>query len=493
MFVPMKSICKILQAVSRALRGRSTLVRSLPVFLLMAGAVACTRDEVAESGGEGPITFHLKIATADLAPDSRANDINVMTNELMKSWLVIMAKKVDDGSGSTVLKIEAVVENNSIDGEVDEDNVLTFTGDAGERTFFSFANLSRAEILTRFQSAGYGGTNFAVGDVLPALSALNEISYPVSNTGLEPAQTATQPGFSIPMTGVQTDVMVDNNSTETVYVYRVLSRLRFHFTNKCGRDVTIKKITMGDITYDNTAEAPSEIYFFPQRTETGEILARFPAHHAGGNYVFYDQTGEGASPLVLADDASHDFEYYISPSVSLTHDTRHFPIWVEIEGIPGMNPTRYAVTSLDNIRRNAIVTLPITLTGYDMELRAYHYAPIGGYPEVSITKKNDTEFYCTFTGSGDFAMRPFIYKYEDYNKPEKWFDINDERFVKSKTLTVDDPKGIFAVDPHFNGGTEIFGTLNGTKGSAIVKLTAELIISESVTQTYTRVFYVIHE
>ena len=65
--------------------------------------------------------------------------------------------------------------------------------------------------------------------------------------------------------------------------------------------------------------------------------------------------------------------------------------------------------------------------------------------------------------------------------------------MKSKTLTVDDPKGIFAVDPHFNGGTEIFGTLNGTKGSAIVKLTAELIISESVTQTYTRVFYVIHE
>lgn len=493
MFVPMKSICKILQAGSRSLRGRSTLVRSLPVFLLMAGAVACTRDEVAESGGEGPITFHLKIATADLAPDSRANDINVMTNELMKSWLVIMAKEVDDGSGSTVLQIEAVVENNSINPEVDEDNVLTFTGDAGKRTFFSFANLSRAEILQRFREGTKYSGNFAEGDVLPALSALNEITYPVSNTGLEPAQTATQPDFSIPMTGVQTDVMVDNNSTETVYVYRVLSRLRFHFTNKCGRDVTIKKITMGDITYDNTAEAPSEIYFFPQRTETGEIQASFPDHHVGGNYVFYDQTGAGASPLVLANEASHDFEYYISPSVSLTHDTRHFPIWVEIEGIPGMNPTRYAVTSLDNIRRNAIVTLPITLTGYDMELRAYHYAPIGGYPEVSITKKNDTEFYCTFTGSGDFAMRPFIYKYEDYNKPEKWFDINDERFVKSKTLTIDDPKGIFAVDPHFNGGTEIFGTLNGTKGSAIVKLTAELIISEGVTQTYTRVFYVIHE
>lgn len=493
MFVPMKSICKILQAWGRSLQGRSTLVRNLPVFLLMAGAVACTRDEVAESGGEGPITFHLKIATADLAPDSRANDINVMTNELMKSWLVIMAKEVDDGSGSTVLQIEAVVENNSINPEVDEDNVLTFTGDAGKRTFFSFANLSRAEILQRFREGTKYSGNFAVGDVLPALSALNEITYPVSNTGLEPAKTATQPGFSIPMTGVQTDVMVDNNSTETVYVYRVLSRLRFHFTNKCGRDVTIKKITMGDITYDNKADARSEIYFFPQRTETGEIQASFPDHHAGGDYVFYDQTGAGASPLVLANDASHDFEYYISPSVSLTHDTRHFPIWVEIEGIPGMNPTRYAVTSLDNIRRNSIVTLPITLTGYDMELRAYHYAPIGGYPEVSITKKNDTEFYCTFTGSGDFAMRPFIYKYEDYNKPEKWFDINDERFVKSRTLTVDDPKGIFAVDPHFNGGTEIFGTLNGTKGSAIVKLTAELIISEGVTQTYTRVFYVIHE
>lgn len=493
MSVPMKSICKILQAARRVLRGRSSLAWSLSVLLLMAGGTACTREELAESGGEGAVTFRLKIATADLAPDSRANDINVVTNELMKSWLVIMAKEEDDGSGSPVLKIEAVEEQNSLSPEIDQDNVLTFTGDAGKRTFFSFANLSRAEVLSRFQNAGYAETDFVTGGVLPALSDLNEISYPVANTGRQPAQTALLPGFSIPMTGVQTDVMVDNNSTETVYVYRVLSRLRFHFTNKCGRDVTIKKITMGDITYDNKADAPSEIYFFPQRTETGEIQASFPAHHVGGNYVFYDQTGEGASPLGLAKDTSHDFEYYISPSVSLTHDTRHFPIWVEIEGIPGMNPTRYAVTSLDNIRRNAIVTLPITLTGYDMELRAYHYAPIGGYPEVSITKKNDTEFYCTFTGSGDFAMRPFIYKYEDYNKPENWFDINDERFVKSRTLTVDDPKGIFAVDPHFNGGTEIFGTLNGTKGSAIVKLTAELIISEGVTQTYTRVFYVIHE
>lgn len=493
MSVPMKSICKILQVWGRALRSRSSLAWSLPVLLLMAGGTACTREELAESGGEGAVTFHLKIATADLAPDSRANDINVVTNELMKSWLVIMAKEEDDGSGSPVLKIEAVEEQNSLSPEIDQDNVLTFTGDAGKRTFFSFANLSRAEVLSRFQNAGYAETDFVTGGVLPALSDLNEISYPVSNTGLEPAQTATQSGFSIPMTGVQTDVMVDDNSTVTVYVYRMLSRLRFHFTNKCGKEIKIKKITMGDITYDNTAEAPSDIYFFPPRNATGEIQTRFPTNHRGGDYTFYDASGAGVAPLTLADGASHNFEYYISPSVSLTHDTRHFPIWVDVEGISGMNPTRFAVTSLDNIRRNAIVTLPITLTGYDMELRAYHYAPIGGYPEVSVTKKNDTEFYCTFTGIGDFALRPFIYKYEDYNNPENWFDINDSRFVKSKSLTIDDPDGIFAVDPHFNGGTEIFGTLNGTTGTAVVKLTAELIISESVTQTYTRVFYVIHE
>lgn len=493
MSVPMKSICKILQAARRVLRGRSSLAWSLPVLLLMAGGTACTREELAENGSEGPVTFRLKIATADLAPDSRANDINVVTNELMKSWLVIMAKEENDGSGSPVLKIEEVVEQTSLSPEIEQDNVLTFTGDAGKRTFFSFANLSRAEVLSRFQSAGYTGADFVTGGVLPALSALNDISYPVANTGRQPAETALLSDFSIPMTGLQTDVMVDDNSTVTVYVYRMLSRLRFHFTNKCGKEIKIKKITMGDITYDNMAEAPSEIYFFPPRNATGEIYARFPdGKHQRGNYVFYDQSGAGDTPLTLADRASHDFEYYINPSAS-THETGHFPIWVEVEGISGMQPTRFAVTSLENIRRNAIVTLPITLTGYDMELRAYHYAPIGGYPEVSVTKKNDTEFYCTFTGIGDFALRPFIYKYEDYSKPENWFDINDSRFVKSKSLTIDDPDGIFAVDPHFNGGTEIFGTLNGTKGTAMVKLTAELIISESVTQTYTRVFYVIHE
>lgn len=471
--------------------------------LLMAAFTACTQEESLDDGGSGKIRYTLRIATPDLETealdhDSRANAVNAKPNELMKSWLVIVERegyledvhewKIKDGE----------------DGEEEErerDNVATFTAEKGPRNFYSFANIDESEVLALFQEAGYKYTDFVVDPDQPKeltpMDALKKLSYPVSHTGSKPST------ILIPMTGVLENEEVDNNSTITLYVYRMLNRLRFRITNKSGNKVTIKKITMGDITQDNTTEKPSHIFFFPPQMRTAEITTAFPeGKHEVGDFVFYDnQTATDEEKVLMTlekeDTEAHDYECYFSPSVASVHPTKHFPIRVEMEvendkGEVITKETRFAVTSLNDIRRNSLVTIPITLTGYNMKLNAYHYAPIGSYPAVRITERNDTEFNCEFTGIGDFALRPYIFAYEDEKNPENWFELNDTRHILTKELKVDDPQKIFSVEPDFDAGSDIVGTFSTNKGTATVRLTVQIQGEGGVAQTFVRTFYVIH-
>lgn len=461
--------------------------------LLMAAFTACTQEESLDNGGSGKIRYTLRIATPDLETedldhDSRANAVNAKPNELMKSWLVIVEREG---------YLEVIHPSGEFTEELERDNVATFTAEKGPRNFYSFANIDESEVLALFREAGYEYTDFVVDPEqpkeLPAIDALKKLSYPVSHTGSKPST------ILIPMTGVLENQEVDNNSTITLYVYRMLNRLRFRITNKSGNKVTIKKITMGDITQDNTAEKPSHIFFFPPQMRTAEITTAFPeGKHEVDSFIFFKaETPSSGIVLEKNDKEPHDFEYYFSPSVASVHPTKHFPIRVEMEvendeGEVITKETRFAVTSLNDIRRNSLVTIPITLTGYNMKLNAYHYAPIGSYPAVRITEKNDTEFNCEFTGIGDFALRPYIFAYEDEGKPENWFELNDTRHILTKELKVDDPKNIFSVEPDFDAGSDIIGTFSTNTGTATVRLTVQIQGEGGVAQTFVRTFYVIH-
>lgn len=457
------------------------------LLLTAAGFAACTHDEL-DDGGMGTKCFRIEMATAEMTPESRAGSGgNLAANELIKDWFVLMVK--DN-------RIEGIFRgNNGESNEKDTANVVTFSGTAGSRDFHCFANIAESEVVEMYQKAGFfpTGTQFNTGDVLPAVDELKKIGFPVQHTGIVPGSTGSD--FRIPMSNIEEGVYVDENTTVKLYIYRVLSKVRFQFTNNCGVELTLKKITLGDVSSNDSASTgkPSQIYFFPPRNAQGAIETSFPKDASGNDIHRIENHEFFSGEEKLAVGATVQKEYYLSPSISNNHPTYHFPLWVEIEGVTGMETQRFALTSLTSIRRNSIITLPIYLTGYDMELKAFHYAPIGGYPAVSVTKKNDTEFYCTFAGSGEFALRPFVYAYADKDDQTKWIDINNTNVITSKSLAVEDPDGILNVVPKFNGGSEIVGSLNGRPGTATVKLTIDIKVSESLTQTYTRIFYVIHE
>lgn len=459
----------------------------LALIVMTASFVACSQEENLGETSPGQVRFHIQLATAGLTPDSRGNDVNANDNEYMANWFVIMT----DESG----KIEGIYERGSnASPQVERERIATFSGEAGKRNFHCFANLTKADVLALYQTLNAGLT-FADGETLPTIENLNTLSYAVSQTGTVPSPLLAD--WKIPMTGIQTGVDVDNNSTVTLYVYRMLTKLRFTVTNKCNSTLNIKKITMGDITLDDDKphSKPSEIYFFPPRDALGVIKTRFPdGKHQAGKVTFY----ENATGDALAKDASKTYEYYISPSVSDIHPSQHFPITIEVDGIPGMNTTRFALTSLDNIRRNSIVNIPITLTGYDMDLEAALYAPIGGYPDVAIVENKGEEYYCKFQGTGEISLRTHLYAYEDHSKPENWFDLFDPSRVDQSSiqLTYEDPEGIFSVTPHFNGnGSEIAASLIGTTkpGTATVKLNFHIKLTGDVVQTYSRIFYIIQQ
>lgn len=468
-----------------ARRSRRLLLFPLLFLLFAAGFSACSDDAPQEADTPtSPHQFRIEIASADMFPTNRAGTaVDVEANELIKQWMVIMVKEG---------KIEKIFRGQP-GSEQDKVNVATFTGAAGPRDFHCFANVSENEVVKMYRSAGYAGTTFTEGASVPGSEALKRIGFPVSHTGMIPGKTSAD--FSIPMSNMEEQVYVDANTTVRLYVYRILSKVRFQLMNNSGTTLRLKGIEMGDITADNADGAPSQVCFFPPRNEQGAIATIFPKdengndiHQSHSRFSFFSSSaGEE-----LAAGATLTKEYYISPSVS-QHPTQHFPLWVEIDGVAGMQTERFALTSLSSIRRNSIVTLPIILTGYDMTLQAFHYAPIGGYPAVKVERKDDGEFYCIFSGSGDFALRPSVYAYADRLSPSKWIDINQTSIVTDKTLTVDDPQHIFDVLPRFNGGAEIVGTLGNTTGTATVKLSLQIKVSEALTQTFTRIFYVIHK
>ena len=161
-----------------------------------------------------------------------------------------------------------------------------------------------------------------------------------------------------------------------------------------------------------------------------------------------------------------------------------------------VNDERKALIQLPRIPRNTVAYVKINLTDYVLKLKAFTYAPIGGYPPF-VVKQND-DFYVTFTRPGDFELRPSLYKYVDSAHPENWIDLNDKKQVADAHIDVADPNGILGVKPTLDPVTgEIIGSIakaaDGTakKGTATIRLTINIVIAAGVIQPYTRTIYVV--
>lgn len=434
--------------------------------------------------------------------------------DLIRNAYVVMCKN------GTVEHIYHVINEDGNDFE--RHQVASISTETGEYTFYSFANLK----FTPFEEGGqvksleiHGVNNmynnkpmlsvtFKVGDVLPKFKFFGKEYGNVDNMVVSCEYNGfdlvnSNSGRGIPMSNKETHT-IDNNMTLVLSLYRLLAKMQMTFNNKTAKPIRILKIETADIT-DNTGmvlTSPSCTYLFPPMDSNGLVTTNFNriSSHRVGPCVHYDKEKTPDQSQEIAANGTFTFpDFYINDSEA-TNAMKSFPLTIlmqrkNAEG-QWVKDERKALIQLPRIPRNTVAYVKINLTDYVLKLKAFTYAPIGGYPPF-VVKQND-DFYVTFTRPGDFELRPSLYKYVDSANPEKWIDLNDKTQVADAHIDVADPNGILDVKPTLDPVTgEIIGSIakaaDGTakKGTATIRLTINIVIAAGVIQPYTRTIYVV--
>lgn len=515
------------------------MTRYIPllIFSLFSFLCSCTSD-IDQTGTEKQrVTLTLSLGcrdmvTADIlqpqADDTPAAVAEVRDNttkgdnttqngtgtDLIRDAYVVMCKD---------RKVEHIYHvKNDDNTDFERHQVASISTETGEYTFYSFANLQFDEKVVggQVKSLEIHGVNkmygdkpmlsvtFKVGEALPKFqfngTEYGKVDNMVVSCEYNKFNLVTgNSGRGIPMSNKETHI-IDNNMTLVLSLYRLLAKMQMTFNNKTAQPIRILKITTGDIT-KNTGETltrPSCTYLFPPLDGNGLVTTDFKriTSHEVDSLAHYDESANPDKSQVIAANGTHIFpDFYINDSEA-TNAMKSFPLTILMQrkNAAGqwVKDERKALIQLPRIPRNTVAYVKINLTDYVLKLKAFTYAPIGGYPPF-VVKQND-DFYVTFTRPGDFELRPSLYKYVDSAHPEKWIDLNDKKQVADAHIDVADPNGILGVKPTLDPVTgEIIGSIakaaDGTakKGTATIRLTINIVNAKNVIQPYTRTIYVV--
>ena len=402
--------------------------------------------------------------------------------------------------------------------------VASISTETGEYTFYSFANLKFTSIEEggQVKSLEIHGVNkmynnepmlsvtFEVGKALPKFQfngkeygKVDSMVVSCEYNGFDLVKSNS--GRGIPMSNKETHT-IDNNMTLVLSLYRLLAKMQMTFNNKTAKPIRILKITTDSITKNTgmVITRPSCTYLFPPLDGKGLVTTDFEriTSHKVDTCEHYNKSATPDECQVIAVNRTHTFpDFYINDSEA-TNAMKSFPLTIlmQRQNAAGdwVNDERKALIQLPRIPRNTVAYVKINLTDYVLKLKAFTYAPIGGYPPFVVTQNDD--FYVTFTRPGDFELRPSLYKYVDSAHPENWIDLNDKTQVADAHIDVADPNDILGVKPTLDPVTgEIIGSIkkaaNGTakKGTATIRLTINIVNAVGVIQPYTRTIYVVVE
>lgn len=513
------------------------MTRYIPLFIfsLFSFLCSCTSD-IDQTGTEKQrVTLTLSLGCRDMvtadflqpqADDTPAAVAELRGNaakggtgtgtgtDLIRDAYVVMCKN------GTVEHIYHVKNEDNTDFE--RHQVASISTETGKYTFYSFANLkfTPTEEGGQVKSLEIHGVNemynnkpmlsvtFKVGEPLPKFQFNGNEYGNVDNMVVSCEYNGfdlvtSNSGRGIPMSNKETHT-IDNNMTLVLSLYRLLAKMQMTFNNKTAQPIRVLKITTDDITENTgrTLTQPSCTYLFPQMDNNGLVTTNFEGitSHKVDTCEHYNMSATPEQSQEIAANGTFKFpDFYINDSEA-TNAMKSFPLTIlmqrkNAEG-QWVNDERKALIQLSNIPRNSVAYVKINLTDYVLKLKAFTYAPIGGYPPFVVTQNDD--FYVTFTRPGDFELRPSLYKYVDSANPENWIDLSDKKQVADAHIDVADPNGILDVKPTLDPVTgEIIGRIakaaDGTAkaGTATIRLTINIVNAANVIQPYTRTIYVV--
>lgn len=383
------------------------------VMLLLTFA-ACSPDSDASDPGSitnKTYTLHFNLSPVSGSSASSRAETNTAGSpntweddskeENMKSWTVVFVKS--DGTVAKVVKQPSVAEGKDMEDDV------TVTGlEAGTTyTVYSFANISDTELGTITEgsrSPDFDSKSFAVNG--------NDMDIKANGIPMSNKQEVT----------IGSDGQPD---VKDLYVVRMLSKITLKFRNMTGEDITVKNVSISDIT-SNPATGTENVKLLPAKPVSSTNDAQTPNlvenakrddfTHAIGLTVTkdatdYDTDNSSVSFYVNESRAGNAYPYFVVTLETNVGSQRYF-----------------MYTDWNQIARNDHHVLKLALSDYKLRLKVEDFGSIGSAPSL---KDDGKQLNLIFHDLEEFHIIPSVTKYSDPTGAEvsftdlKWMKLSE--------------------------------------------------------------------
>lgn len=333
-------------------------------------------------------------------------------------------------------KIQDIVQRDFTE-EVEQTS-LKAKAELGNATFYSFANITPAEL----------------GITMTTTPAEIESKYYKVE-----GNTQTLSAKGIPMSNKQTVNITSKKQQVDLEVIRMMAKVELNFTNDTGYNLSIKSVRLTDIT-DNAA---NNVSLLPMKDASGNVV---PNINPSATCKDYTVSIGGTSGTQVKNGGKLQTTFYVNESVA--RNPKYFVLSINTD--KGTVTNRIAMTEWSKIARNDYLVIPVKLVDYRIELEPQVFTAIGVIPELNYDGDRIT---ATFKSYGEFHLKLHVIKRSDNTELSNWT-------FKSITTLEADPAGgegtsIYDEAPYFEKRTKTFeGYISPRKGYAIHEINVEI-------------------
>lgn len=365
------------------------------VMLLLTFAACSPDSDASDPGSITNKTYTLHFNLSPVSGSSASSRAETYTagspntwedgskEENMKSWTVVFVKS-SDGTVAKVVKQPSVAEGK------DKKDDVTVTGlEAGTYSVYSFANISDAELGTITEgspSPDFDSKSFAVNG--------NDMDITANGIPMSNKQEVT----------IKSDGQPDITD---LYVVRMLSKITLKFRNMTGEDITVKNVSISDIT-SNPATGTENVKLLPAKPVSSANVPQVP--NLVENAKRDDFTHTITSGLTIAKNTTDYDSRSVSFYVNESRAGNAYPYFV-VTLVTNVGSQRYFMyTDWNQIARNDHHVLKLALSDYKLRLKVEDFGSIGSAPSL---KDDGKQLNLIFHDLEEFHIIPSVTKYSD--------------------------------------------------------------------------------
>ena len=389
----------------------SIYILSVLALLAIAGCTADT-DNDNDNGDKGKVRVRINISSSGISSASRASgdlswhDEYVEPGEKMKNCFVVI---VQNGKIIDLLKSEEYAK------EQDYVGTLESTLDEGKTTFYSFANISPEELgfnsTVDYYTKLHPNTDFPTDFDSKLYAVAGNVGIAIVKPYGEEASRKDVFPNGIPMSNKQTITIKPTTQLVDLEVIRMVAKMKLKLTNDTPNDITLKSISLTDIT-DNGSTGAENLYLLPGVDNGTAVEPHLSPSATSSKYTvkLWSKVSETEEPWVKipANTATSkkavEMTFYLNESVAKS--PKYFVLNLETDNL-AIN-RRITLAKWDVMSRNDYLEVPIKLSDYQITFDVQQFTAIGVLPSISQV---DDKLTVKFKNYGEFHLVPHVKEY----------------------------------------------------------------------------------